>query len=350
MSKPEEQGSIGVLEVLIIFGYTAFFAWYYLIIIGYPSFFPADSDMLVKRIVQLMSFVGTFAGSVFALWKPKDYEKSAYDPRKTVGWAIVSCIIPIFVMIGAVGVSLPVPLICVVMLATGFGAGYYMTGWENLASRGRLTDALVSIGMIMVIALALFLVVNLFMMPLARGVMGVVFGLVGSVLFYGVSKRRDKPAASGKQKKASKAAAKEAEEEAKEDAEEESFKGTFNLKLDTLLLFTNIPLGFGLAVLYLFESMYFYIAIGVALITLVLFIVFVRSFKLDLTFINLLRISIGAIVVALVALGIAHELSLLCSIILFAIWLVLRVAHAVIILKLTKVQKVPPVYLARTAK
>ena len=338
MSKTEERDSLGVLEVLIIVGFTSFWAWYFFIIIGYPEFFPVGADVGARRIAQLAAFVGVFIGSVFALHKPKNYEKSAYDTRKTVGWAVVSCVVPALVMLDAAGMQVPYPATVAIMVATGFGAGYYLTGWENLASRGRLSDPLVAFGLVMAIAFALFLVVSLFMTPLAKGVMGIVFALLGAVLFYGVSKRRNEFPASGKRKKG-----KQPEGDAVQEPGDVELRGTFNRKLDALLLVLNVPLGYGLAVLYLFDAMYFYIAITVALTALVVFVLLMRAFKLTLTFVNLLRIGIGVSVVALIALGMNNSLSLACGILLFATWLVLRLAHAVIVIKLTKVQRVPPV-------
>ena len=49
------------MEVLIVFGFTAFLTWYYMIIIGYPAFFPGPEAILVRRIIQFMSFVGMLA-------------------------------------------------------------------------------------------------------------------------------------------------------------------------------------------------------------------------------------------------------------------------------------------------
>ena len=338
------------MEVLIVFGFTAFFAWYFLIIVGYPAYFPNDQPILTRRIIQLMSLVGMLAGSVFALHKPKDYERTAYNPLKTVSWAAVSCIIPIFVMLDASGVNLPAPIIGAAMIATGFGAGYFVTGWENLCARDRMSDVLVSIGTIMVIGLVLFFIVSVFMTPLAQGVMGVLLALVGAVLFYGVSKRR-KPLVRGKDAKSKqKAKAAEAQAEQDEEVQDEDLRGTFNTKLSALLFMANIPLGFGLAEIYLFEPLFGYIAVGVAALALTLFVVAVRASKIELTFVTLLRFVIGASAIALLLTGISNELSLATSIILIAVWLVLRLAHAVTILKLTKVQKVPPVYLAVKAK
>ena len=338
------------MEVLILLGMTSTFAWYYLIVIGFPGFFPAEGSPFVKRLVQLASFLGMIAGALFAIRNPRDFSKHAYSQVKTIIWGVVGCLVPALVMLEHFGIALPIPAIWLIVAATGFGAGYFFTGWEDLSSNGRLSDTLISIGSAMIIALGLFLLVSLTMTALAQGIMGMLFIVLASVLFYGVSKRRipkkknAKDDAKKKESKAQKASEATAAASAGDEDEDEQ-RHSFNTKLSALLLFVNVPLGYALPGVYTLSSLLFFVTIAVALVALIAFVVFVRLIKKDLTFVMLLRCAIGASAIALLVAGINSDLLIVTCIILFAVWLVLRLAHAETLIRLTRVQKLTPVYL-----
>ena len=337
---------MGVMEVLILMGFAASFAWYYLIIIGFPGFFPAQADALTKRVVQLAAFVGLIAGAFFAIHKPRNFSKYAYRNTKTISWGIVGCVVPVLVILESFNISLPVPIVWVIVGATGFGAGYFFTGWEDLSSNGRLSDTLMSIGIAMAAAVGLFLLISLTMTALAQGVMGILLILLNTGLFYGVSSRRH-PLEKGKEneKKGKAAASSKADEDEDDDEDDGDMRQTFNSKLSALLLLVNIPLGFSLPLIYNFSSLLFFVTLGVAFVSLVVFVVLVRVIQKELTFIMLLRCTVGVAIVALIIAGVYAGLLTVTCIVLFALWLVLRLAHAGTLIRLTRVQKLSAVYL-----
>lgn len=330
------------MEVLILIGMATTFAWYYLIIIGFPGYFPAQAEPLIRRIVQLAAFLGIISGAFFAIRKPRNFSKNAYRHIKTISWGLIGCVVPVLVILETFGIYVPVPFTWLMMGATGFGAGYFFTGWEDLSSKGRLRDTLISVGLAMIAAVGLFLLVSLTMTGLAQGVMAILFIAFGSVLFYIVSLRRS-PREEEDAKKKGKANA-SGEEEALDD-EEEDDRHTFNTKLSAVLVLVNFPLGFGLPFLYTFDSVLFFIALTVALLALVAFVILARFIVKDMTFIVLLRGVIAVVCVGLLIAGINADLLPVSCIILFATWLVLRLAHAETLIRLTRVQKLNPVYL-----
>lgn len=352
METAGERKSMGVMEVLILMGFAASFAWYYLIVIGFPGFFPAQTDTFMKRIVQLAAFVGLIAGALFAVHKPKNFSKYAYRNTKTIAWGIVGCVVPALVILESFSISLPVPAVWVIVGATGFGAGYFFTGWEDLSSNGRLNDTLMSMGIAMAAAVGLFLLISLTMTALAQGVMGILLILADTALFYGVSSRRH-PKGEGKEseKKGKAEASKKAAEsngndaDADEDDDNDNMRHTFNSKLSALLLLVNIPLGYTLPLIYDFSSVLFFVTMGVAFVSLVVFVVLVRVVQKELTFIMLLRCTVGVSIVALIIAGIYSGLLAVTCIVLFSVWLVLRLAHAGTLVRLTRVQKLNAVYL-----
>lgn len=336
----KEHEQLGVIEVLIIFGLAMFFAYFFLLMIGYPGIFPVGESAFVQRMTQLLVLLGVIAGAIFAMKHPRDFEEVAYRPAKTVAWGIVGCLPPVFLMLESSGVVVPVPVIGVVSLLAGFGGGYFLTGWEDLSSRGRIKDVLLSIGTAMIAGIALLLVITLFMQPMAQGAMGVLLMLANAGFFYGVSTRRDQETDGSKPKKRKKD--KQAEEADKEDEDDSR---TFNLKLSALLLVVNIPLGYLLPMLYELGIFLYYVTIGLAIVGMVLFVVILRASKKELTFVGLLRMGVGATAVALLVGGISVDFIIATCVILFVTWMILRLAHACTLIKLTRVQKVAPVYL-----
>jgi DNA-binding CsgD family transcriptional regulator/MFS family permease len=339
-----ERKTIGVIEVLILLGLIGMFAYYFLLIIGYPFVFPMSADSFARRMVQLMSFIGITVGALFALRHPRDYAVHAYTPAKTIIWGLVGCIPPVLLMLEACSIFVPVPASGLAYAVAGFGAGYFIVGWEDLSSRGRVDDTLVIFGSAMIAALAVMLLVVIFMDPVAQGVMGILLMAMNLALFYGVSVRREfNEPGSGKKKKGSK-------DKAEEEEEVEDKGSTFNHKLSALLLITNIPLGFLLPMLYELGSIIFFVAIGVALVSLIVFVLCVRLSGKNLTFINLLRGSIGAASVALLIAGININWLIVTCVILFSVWVILRLAHGCTLVRLTRVQKVSPVFLTVRGK
>ncbi len=335
----QKQRAIGVIEVLILIGFASFFAYYYLLTIGFPADYPSGESQFIQRMVQLSVFAGLLLGAFFALHHSSEYSVRAYKPSKTMLWGIMGCVPPALVMLEANGITVS-PVVCAfVSVAAGFGTGYFLVGWEDLSSRARIADILVSIGVSVICGLALSLVVMVFMPPMARGVMSIVFMLVNAVLFFDVGSRRDRSGEMDEEQATPEEIAAERDKRLKER------EGTFSMRMSALLLIASLPLGYLLPLLYALGNEMFYIGIAVAICFLAAFVVVMKAAGKTLTFVMLLRICIGACAFALLLPAMSDSLLLVCCIILFAVWLTIRLAHSSMLIRLTRVQKVSPVYL-----
>lgn len=328
------------MELLIVFGFAAFFTWYLLVIVGIPGYFPAGDSSLLRRVVQAAAFVGLIGGAVFAMGRPQSFEVKGYSVTKAIGWGIAGALVPVAVMLQHAGLSIPFPLAVALYLVSGVCAGFFFTGWENLTTRGRVRDTLIHTGAVMAAGCLVYLMIAMFMMPLAQGAMGVFLIAVSAVLFYSVSLKRFPR----EPKDAKKGAKRQGAEQEVEEAPERH-RGVFNLKLSALLLATNLPLGFALSLLYGGTPAYLYATLGFATLAVMVFLVLICVMSREFSFTMLLRASAAVSVLCLLFMAFANDYGFVSVTVLFASWLLFRLAHSGTMLRLTGVQKVEPVYL-----
>lgn len=337
------------MELLIIAGFAALYAWYFMIVIGFPAFFPAGESELTRRFVQLACLGGLVVGSLGTLRRPESFEVKAYSRLKTVLWGVVSCGVPILVILDSLGIFIHPALAGVLGFASGLSAGYFFVGWENLSAYGRLRDTLSSVGIAMTTGCGLFALIFVGMTAVMQGVMTIIAVLFSAGAYYAVSIRRFPRK---KERAKRQGADGDGTPDKPEDAiDENEMRHSFSLRLSVLFLIVNIPLGFALPVIYLVVGANFVFVLGACLMALIAFVVIAHKVEKDFSFIVLLRATVIVCTLALVAFAIVPDAALYCITVLFAAWFILRLAHCGTLIRLTSVQRqMYPAFLTARAK
>lgn len=335
-----ERKPIGVIELLIIFGFAAFFAWYLLVVVGIPSYFPQSGTDLHRRCVQVAVFAGLIGGSVFAMQRPQSFEAKGYTVAKIASWGAVGVLVPVAVMLQHVGINVPFAVAAVLYLVSGCAAGFFFTGWENLTTRGRVRDTLIHTGVVMAAGCLVYLMLAMFMAPLAQGAMGVFLIAVSAVLFYSVSLKRFP-----REQKNGKKGGKTLASEPPLPPVREEYKRLFGMRLSVLLMAGNLPMGFALALLYAHDSSYLYVSLGCATLAVIVFLAFICTTSCEFSFTLLMRVSIAVSVVCLLFAAYFTSYAFVAMAVLFVSWLLFRLAHSGTMLRITGMQRVEPVYL-----
>lgn len=341
--------TVGVMELLIIAGFAALYAWYFMIVIGFPAFFPVEGPELTRRLIQLACLVGLVIGSFGTLRRPKSFEKQAYSRFKTVLWGLVSCSMPVLIILDAIGAYVHPVLAGTCGVASGLAAGYFFVGWENLSAYGRLRDTLSSVGIAMAAGCGLFALIFIGMTAVMQGAMTIVMVLFSTGAYYAVSIRRFPKNKAKAKKEISKG--QEALKDPDFGIDEKSMRHSFNLRLSALFFIVNVPLGFALPIIYLVVGQSFVFVLCFCLAVLIVFVAGAHIVKKDISFIALLRSTVIVCTLTLIAFAVIPDVSLYCLAVLMATWFILRLAHCGTLIRLTSVQRqMYPAFLTARAK
>ncbi len=153
--------NLGFMQLVIICGFSIFYAFYLLSFFGFFLFFPNSYSFTEGHISQVMYFLGTLAGSLFllALYRKNNSTDFKHDLRFHIISILLASALPACVILESLGKSIPLPIIYISSFVCGLVIAAGFAFWEDLSLRGYLKRSMFSHSIIFAAGSLLFLII-----------------------------------------------------------------------------------------------------------------------------------------------------------------------------------------------